>query len=323
MSAMSGIMDRIDGLQQRRAMFGFPYAVIKRYFEDHGAWIGSLVAYYAFFSLYPLIVVFVTLATWLLNDRPDLLQRVLEAMWSKFPFADAGLTQDEIERYVAGLGGNSWILALSLLVTLWGGLGFARVLQDGVNTIWGVARFRRPRSLRRLAHSLSIVVLLGVGLIGTAIVAGVTLAADLPMGGVLLAAVANIALSVGVAVAVYRLTIATTVELRQLLPGAAIIAGATYILTLLGGLYVHNVVTRMSGLYGPFASTIGLLAYVSVLVQVFVLGTEVNVVRAKRLWPRSMTTTLTEADLRAMQLTMSREALASPGDLDDTPPTRG
>jgi hypothetical protein len=30
---------------------------------DHGGWLGSLTADYGFFSLYPLLVVFVTVAT--------------------------------------------------------------------------------------------------------------------------------------------------------------------------------------------------------------------------------------------------------------------
>ena len=84
----------------------------------------------------------------------------------------------------------------------------------------------------------------------------------------------------------------------------------TYGITLVGGLYVKHVIARMSGVYGPFASTIGLLAYVSLLVQAFVLGTEISVVRARRLWPRAMTSDLGDADQRAIELTMGREALS-------------
>ena len=69
---------------------------------------------------------------------------------------------------------------------------------------------------------------------------------------------------------------------------------------------------EQTGIYGPFASTIGLLAYVSLIVQVFVFGTEVNVVRAQRLWPRAMAPELGPADQRAIELTMRREALADP-----------
>jgi len=104
--------------------------------------------------------------------------------------------------------------------------------------------------------------------------------------------------------------------MRDLLPGAIIISVGTFVVTLIGGLYVQSVVARMTGLYGPFASTIGLLAYVSLVVQVFVFGTEVNVVRAKQLWPRSMTETLHAPDYRAIELTMTREQLAAPDQLN-------
>ncbi len=309
---MEDLMARLDATQRRRRVIAFPYAVFKRYVEDHGPWFGSLISYYGFFSLYPAVVVFVTASTWLLKDRPDALQRILEALWSKLPFAEAGSTQAEVEKRVSEFSANPWVLVVSLLITLWGALGVVRVLQDGVNTIWGVARFRRPGITRKVIRAFAIIGLLGVDLIGTAIVAGVSVGADLPWGGLVVVAVATIALSVGVALAVYHLAIATTVTTRELLPGAFIIAIGSYVVTLIGGIYVKNVVTRMTGLYGPFASTIGLLAYVSVIVQVFVIATEVNVVSAKQLWPRSMTEVLHPPDHRAMSLTMSREALAAP-----------
>ena len=124
------------------------------------------------------------------------------------------------------------------------------------------------------------------------------------------AAVANIALAAALAVALYHLTLGTSVSTAEVAPGAVVTAAGTYGITLLGGLYVKHVIARMSGVYGPFASTIGLLAYVSLLVQVFVIGTEISVVRARRLWPRALTSELGAADQRAIELTMSREALA-------------
>jgi membrane protein len=305
------LLNRLDQFQRRHPIIGFPYAVFTRYREDHGGWLGSLVSYYGFFSLYPLLIVFVTVSSWLFSDRPDLMQQVLEALWSQLPFADAGMTQAQVDERVSSLGPNPWVFALSLLVTLWGGLGVVKVLQDGVNSIWGVARFRRPRSLRKILHSLALLGLLGLGLVVSAVVAAVTLAAGLPFGGLVAAAIANLALIASVTVAVYRMAIATETTIRELIPGACIIAAGGYTVTLIGGLYVQNVVARMTGLYGPFASTIGLLAYISLIVQIFVVGTEVNVVRSRQLWPRSMTATLGEADHRAMRLTMSREALSS------------
>jgi len=64
--------------------------------------------------------------------------------------------------------------------------------------------------------------------------------------------------------------------------------------------------------FGPFASTVGLLAYVSLSVQIFVIATEVNVVKARRLWPRALTGELGSADRTAIALSMQREALTPP-----------
>ena len=309
MSESSGnLVRRVDELQRRRRVLGFPLAVAKRYGEDHGGWLGSLIAYYGFFSLYPLLVVFVTIATWVFRDRPAALQRLLEALWSKLPFVTAEFGA-EVEQQVRSLTGQGWVLALSLIVTMWGAIGVVRVLQDTVNTMWGVPRYSRPRLLAKLRRGLAVIALLGLGVVGTAVVAGITLTVDLPLVAAFAAAVANVALAAGIVVALYHLTIGTSVRTSDVVPGALITAAGSYGITLLGGLYVKHVIARTSGVYGPFASTIGLLAYVSLLVQVFVVGTEVSVVRARHLWPRSLTSDLGDADQRAIELTMGREAL--------------
>jgi len=315
-NALGRFVGRADRLQRRVPPVAFPVAVAKRYGEDHGAWLGSLIAYYGFFSLYPLLVVFVTLATWLLRDRPTTLQRVLEALWSKLPFVSDELSA-EVQQQVRTMSGQGWVIAVSLLVALWGSTGVVRVLQDTINTIWGVPRYRRPSFFPKLLRGLAIIVLLGTGVIGTAVVAAITLTVNLPLVAAVGAAVANIVLAAAITFGVYRLTIATSLRTGDLLPGAVITGVGVYAVTLIGGLYVKHVVTRMSGIYGPFASTIGLLAFVSLSVQVFVIATEVNAVRARQLWPRALGSDLGPADRRAIDLTMQREAL---GALDESPP---
>src|SRR3954454_2921609 len=95
-------------------------------------------------------------------------------------------------------------------------------------------------------------------------------------------------------------------------PGAALIGAGTYMITLLGGLFVDHVVAGATAIYGSFAAIIGLLAWVSLLVQVLVYGNLVNVVRADtsgRAQPPAVASG--EADRRAIDLTMRREALVS------------
>src|SRR5262249_35039320 len=132
--------------------------------------------------------------------------------------------------------------------------------------------------------------------------------------------VVTIGTAAGIAILVYRLSIAVAVRTADLLPGAAIIGLGTYGVTLAGGFYVKHVVSRLTTIYGPFAATIGLLAYVSLLVQVFVFATEVNVVRVQRLWPRSLTgRNLLASDGRAIDLTMGRERILAPDGVTPVP----
>ena len=65
-----------------------------------------------------------------------------------------------------------------------------------------------------------------------------------------------------------------------------------------------------SDVYGTFAVVFGLLVWIALLARVTLLANEVNVVRAKRLWPRSVAGAHpTEADRRATEEAMHRELL--------------
>ncbi|HEY5261131.1 MAG TPA: hypothetical protein VIJ33_03395, partial [Solirubrobacteraceae bacterium] len=49
-----------DRYQQRSPRLGFVMAVVKRFDDDQASQMGALIAYYGFFSLFPLLLVFVT-----------------------------------------------------------------------------------------------------------------------------------------------------------------------------------------------------------------------------------------------------------------------
>ena len=146
--------------------------------------------------------------------------------------------------------GQVWVLVLSLLVTMWGRVGVVRVLQDTVNTIWGVPRYRRPRFFASCA----------AGSPSSRCSASASSArrwspasrstVDLPLVAACAAAVANIALAAAIAVALYHLTIGTSVRTSECCPVPSSRASGTYAITLVGGLYVKHVIARMSGVYG-------------------------------------------------------------------------
>ena len=65
----------------------------------------------------------------------------------------------------------------------------------------------------------------------------------------------------------------------------------------------------------------GLIIAIAIIWLIFVIATEVNVVKARRLWPRALTGPLGAADRKAIALSMQREALTAPDELESPPRT--
>jgi hypothetical protein len=85
-------------------------------------------------------------------------------------------------------------------------------------------------------------------------------------------------------------------------PGAIVGGIAWTLLQILGTYLVHHFLHSDSA-YGIFATVLGLLAWIYLAVEITVYSAEVNVVVARRLWPRSMLQPpLTEADRASMAL---------------------
>jgi uncharacterized BrkB/YihY/UPF0761 family membrane protein len=46
-----------DRFQQRRRWLGFPLAVLMKYADDQGGYLAATITYYAFFAIFPLLLV--------------------------------------------------------------------------------------------------------------------------------------------------------------------------------------------------------------------------------------------------------------------------
>jgi membrane protein len=88
--------------------------------------------------------------------------------------------------------------------------------------------------------------------------------------------------------AVFRLLTADEIPTRDLMAGVIVAAVLWQILQHVGGFYVEHVVRHAKDTSGLFAFVLGLLTWLYLGGQVTLLAAEVNVVRARRLWPRSL-----------------------------------
>jgi YihY family inner membrane protein len=303
------LVQAVDDLQQRRRWLAFPVAVVKKYGEDQAGQKAALLAYYGFFSLFPLLLVAVTVLGFLLHGSSDLGQRIVDSAVGQFP-----VIGDELGRSVgqSRLRGSGLALAVGVLFALWGGLGVAEAAQAAMNGIWNVPRRRYPNFLLRRLRGLAWLAILGGGLLLASVVSGFAAAADTawsgPAGVAASTAVNALLFLVG-----FRVLTVRNVSLRTLLPGALLAAVAWALLQWLGGWYVARQLSRASATYGAFALVIGLLSWLYLASTVTLLAAELNVVLARRLWPRSLAPPpLGEPDERVLEdLARQEERLPS------------
>ena len=101
------------------------------------------------------------------------------------------------------------------------------------------------------------------------------------------AVLVSFAMAVVVFLAVFRVLTSHRGSWREALPGALVAAVSWELLSALGGYIVDRQLRHASSTYGVFAIVIGLLSWIYLAVNVTLLAAEVNVVRARKLWPRS------------------------------------
>jgi len=299
-------IDRIDAWQQRRRGLSFLVATFVRYREDRGRQYGALLSYFGFISLFPLLLVLVTVLGIVLDDHADLRRRILDTVYARIPVIGAQLRES-----TASLPSNGVGLVLGILVSLWAGLAVVKHAQDALNVQWGVPWFQRPGLVERSVRAFGALVVVGAGILVAT--AATNLAAFLPElagPGRFLGAALAIAVNVAVLTTAYRVLIRSKVAWRTLLPGGILGGVALWFLQLVGGEYVSRVIVDASDVYGTFAVMFGLLVWIALLARVTLLAGEVNVVRAQRLWPRTVTGRHpTDGDLRALEASAQREAL--------------
>jgi len=286
----------LDRRQQQSPRLSFVAAVIKKFGDDGASQLAALIAYYGFLALFPLLLVFVTVLGFVLQGNASAQNSVLHSTLSQFP-----VIGNQLQNNVHSLKGSGLSLAIGLIGSLLAGLGITGATQNAFNQVWYIPHKRRPNFLTWRLRGLGLLVLLGLLSIVSTTAAGLvtaqTAGAIEVVGGIVVALAINLLLFF----TAFRLLTSEEVDTRDLIPGVIVGALLWQILQHLGGYYVDHVVRHAKETSGLFAFVLGLLAWLYLGGQVTLLAAEVNVVRARRLWPRSFfSDPLLEADRRAL-----------------------
>lgn len=292
------LIDRIDQFQQRHPGVGLPYAIIKKFGDDDGGYQAALITYYGFLSIFPLLLVVLTIIQIIFHNNIEVRHEVSQSIGHFLPGIGSAL-----ESNVHSMGKSGVGLAIGLLLTFYGARGVADVLRHALNDIWQVPRMRRTGFPKGLLQSFLIMVAAAVGFGATVAVSSFSAALGHAVWVKILANLVGFGVLFGVLLFVFRTATSRKVPPKDMFVGTGIAAAIMQILLTFGSLLVAHQLKNFDTLYGTFAVVLGMLFWIYLLAQVVVYAVEIDSVRHLKLYPRAIQNDKpTAQDLHAYEL---------------------
>ncbi len=255
-----------------------------RYTADAGNQMAAAVTYFSFLSLFPLLLLAVSVLGFVLRGNPELTARVIENISAALPGEAGTLVTDTIKNS-AGPAGITGILGL-----LYSGLGWIDNLRTAIRTVW-------HQNIKAgnffVTKAVDIVILIGLGatIAVSVAITGVGNAAtsfvieQLGLEGVpgMFLVTKAVAITLGaitdILVILWLFTRLPKVNTpwRRVLKGAVFFAVGFEILKIVGAYYIGR--TAESPTYGPLGAVVGTLIWIN-LVSRFLIFTAVWTVTA-------------------------------------------
>jgi YihY family inner membrane protein len=298
MSPIERIIRHADAWQLHHRVPAFGFAVFKKFGDDQAGNQVALLTYFAFLATFPLLLALVGILGIVLKNDHSLQQRIVNSSFGQFPIIGS---QIHSQLGTNALPHSGIALIIGLLGAILGGRGLANAVQNALNTLWNVPKVDRPGFPSSYLRTFGLLGLLGLGAVLTAVASTIAGAGKLlGLSGVpiqILGLLISAIIDAGLFLAAFRLATAKTVPIRDLRLSAVLSAIAWQILLAFAGLIIKHYLSHATAVAGTFGIVLGLLAWFGLQATITIYLIEVDVVRARRLWPRSITQRpLTDAD---------------------------
>ena len=304
---MPELVDRVDAWQRRHRVVGIPLAVVYKFFDDQGGYLASVITYYAFVAIFPLMLIGSSVLGFVLQGQPDLRDQILTSALAQFPIVGDQLGRPE------GIRGSTSAVIIGAVTAMYGVIGLGQAAHNAINVCWAVPRNIRLNPIISRLRSLVWIVGAGLALVFIALITSVgshldVLGRDVGTEVRWVAVLLSVLVNTFVLAVMMRLSTPRDERLRDVLPGAGLIAVSWQLLQVLGGAYVEHVVKKANEMNAVFAVVLGLVALIYIATVLAMIGLEVNVVLVKRLYPRALLTPFTDAvELTAADKQVYRE----------------
>ena len=256
----------------RRAIAGFA--------QHEGLEVASGMAYFAVLSLFQLIVLGVVVFSFVIGEG-EAKRVVIGRLEAALPL-EPGTIGGVVDSIIASRGG---LTLVSLLLLVWGGIGFFGALATGVGRAFATST-RRPFWQDKLIHLLLLGAAgaLALGAVGLGLLTGIAVRTASSLTGWgsggrlaldLIGLLLPVLLVLVALLVIYRVVPNRRVTVRQLLPGALV---GTLLFTLLrvGFTWYATDVARYESVFGPISTVITLLVFLYFASVVILLGAEIG-----------------------------------------------
>ena len=263
-----------------------------RYSQDDGGPYAAALTYFAFFSIFPMLLFAVSILGYVTFFNPDLRPQIIEAGVDAVPLMRDVLQPKALNDIVKQ---RQELAVTGLVLALYAGTGAIAALEHALNKIFRVDD--EPNFLAKRVRALRWLALLGgLVVVSTAITAltGLDLSGNSPETDALwreaLGHLAGAAIGVAIFATAFRFLPARRLTWGDVLPGAVVAGVAFELLKLFGTLYLESG-GPSEATFGAFALAAGLLVASYLIAQLTLLAAELNAVLIER---REVRTSLLE-----------------------------
>jgi membrane protein len=232
------------------------------------------VTYYAFFSLFPLLMVFVTILEAAFGQENS--DKIVDSVLEQFPVIGG-----DIAGNVGSPQGQGLAAAVGLVLALWAGSHAFESFEHAITVIWKGPAVAPTSMVKSRIRAFATMGILGVAILVTTVVGSVLATIDLlPWVVKPGTIIVSVALNTGVILLVFKVLAPGHPSWRSQLPGALVGAVGWTVLQSLGAYFIRYVIKGASDTYGTFAAVIGLLTWINIQIRLILYAAELNSVMA-------------------------------------------
>ena len=279
--ASDSTVARVDHWQQQHRATAITVATVKKFIADDSGNLAALLAFWAFFSIFPLMLAAATVLSWLLPSNVS--NDVLHTIDDYVPLIDFSTRT---------ISGSWWALVLGLVSALWAATRMTRTARVAFDSVWRVPGAERARVVEQTLGGLKALALIGLALVfsvlTTGFVSGTSHKLDIGAVAVVGGYAIAVVIDVVVFVIAFRVLTSREVSTHDVLPGALVAGVGFWLLQSLSSVIISRYLQNAQKTYGNFATVITLLWWFYLTGVLTLLGAQLNVVLRERSWPRSL-----------------------------------